>query len=159
MFLNEAIKDFLKNPAVLSFESLSLPFLSSSPVPVPVAARSGSLDLTRKSRGMFEDDASSSLLGLRFFLGVSMALEGRLEESLALAGVVVVDESEESRRMVLVASEILTLRRSLIGRGRFSDGLAPVNDDAKLTPVGERALDDEVLIPPCSQCTAFVAST
>lgn len=93
-----------------------------------------------------------------------MAPEGRLEESLLLKGVAVVDESVESRRIVLVASEILTLKRSLIGLDRFSEeGLAPDDEAAaKLTPVGEKVLDDdedEVFMPPCSQCTAFVANT
>lgn len=153
MFLNGAIRDFLKNPGVLSFDSLSLPFLSSSP---------GSLDLTRKSRGIVDEDdevcsSSLSLLALRFFFGVNMAPEGKLDESL-LEGVAVIDESVESSRIVRVASEILTLKRSLMGRDRFSELLVPV-DEAKLTPVGDSVLDDVVLIPPYSQWTALVART
>ena len=93
-----------------------------------------------------------------------MAPEGRLEESLLLEGVAVVDESVESRRSVLVASDILTLRRSLMGLDRFSEeGLPPEDEAAKLTPVGEKVLDDDdevaVFIPPCSRCTAFEANT
>ena len=159
VFLNGAIKDFLKNPEDLSFPSLSLPFLSSSP---------GSLDLARNNRGIFDEDedrvwdpsSSFSLLARRFFLGVNRAPLGRLEESLALAGVVVIEESVESSRMVRVASERLTLRRSLIGRDRFEspEWLGP-EDEAKLTPVGDNVLEVEVLIPPYSQCTAFVVST